>query len=861
MTGDDCRAAYNSQCWTADQDACGPLITQDLQSAVTAVPDTDLIPFVRPSMLVDINGPVPASDALLQSMPSDRAVDTTSVSLISLDTLQPVPPPLTYTGAWLGSLMGPSLASASFVSDPWEAGTEVDTCSQYVYKKFYDYERFAKRAAATCGTDGMCVYRMATNSPWAIEGAGVWRTLNQKSSKGLPIVPQVRSAVGLAYDMQAPAPASDQVAADEADARQALAAAVPEIVATLSNNPEFFVATPKNPFFAYDISFLKGTLDYVNGSSDYQARVDDLVKRVEAGRRYYAYADEWKYHADRLAAQGDLTLAEREDIESRVHAYRAAIARLKALIAARISVQGDLMNQADAIYQLMHNRVPGDPDPLAQIADSHWVNVPMSAALPAGGVTALIAAGPPGDPGSVVPQPGATPIVGDPSVLTTSPGVIGDLGSVAAGGLPSIAGGAPATTMMAWRSPAGLSYCDLDPLGDACLYSAMNDVYVLLGQELDHVSLTDPTLKDQGCLNPNDARCDWSAKDFADQWLHLYKRDLEATYSSCIDNAGSDDLSALPKDARVDVDALDAYFVQKAQDQAKVQAVLGGYELTPGQNGWDGQRKYGQTRTGGNSFGNPKSIAMDYDYQTGWYLTSSTNPADVQNGMPCRVEAEIKANFHAHATVLKTPFELIDTEHGITGHGGQPTLHSHLKVLTQDVYPEINADIPELGSGDRADPSLCASDVFVIFVVPVTVEMCIAAHYGYDVHFGSHRTPDSECDPNAFALHAGFKPWASTDVTGSIAVGVPDIEAGVRGDVEVLRMSLQVNGEFGVGLDGLNLQSDARIDMNQLSGKVELFADALLAHAEKTLFEWPGLHETLPLWNLSASVPLGGLVQ
>jgi hypothetical protein len=78
--------------------------------------------------------------------------------------------------------------------------------------------------------------------------------------------------------------------------------------------------------------------------------------------------------------------------------------------------------------------------------------------------------------------------------------------------------------------------------------------------------------------------------------------------------------------------------------------------------------------------------------------------------------------------------------------------------------------------------------------------------------------------------------------------------------VEVLRMSLQANANFGVGVDGLNLGSDARIDLNEMSGKVELFAEALVAHSEKTLFEWPGLHETLPLWNLSTSVPLGGLL-
>jgi hypothetical protein len=847
-------------------------------------------------MLVDSTGSsVAAQDALLQSMPSDRAVDTTSLSLFSLATGQPVPPALTYTGMWLGSLLSRSAA----VADPWESdGTEVHTCGEYVYKKFYDYERFAKRAAAQCGTDGMCVYRLATNSPLAIDGAGLSRTLYQNSIAHAPINPQVHGEVGLAYDMQAPAPANDQVAADEADARSALLAAVPALATILGNNPEFFVAAPKNPFFAYDVSFLRSSPRYApnpdGSTSDYHTKVDDLISLVDSGRRYYAYSDEWKYHAARLAAQGDLTLAEREDIESRVHAYRAVVSRLKALVAARLNVQGDQMNQTDQVYQLMHNRVPGDPDPLAQVADSRWVDVPMSAALPATGMSAVIAAGAPAtDPNAAANTPGAsnttpgasnttpggavtsaggvlsTPasVVASPATVVASTGsaatvsnVVSAPVSVATGGLQPIAAGsaAPSTTLSALRSPAGATWC-IDPLSDACLYSAMDDVYSLLAAELNHLSLTDPTVRDQGCLDMNDARCDWSAKDFADQWLRLYKHDLESSYSSCIDSAGSDDLSSIAPQDRADVDALDAYFATKAALQAQVQAALGSYQLSAGQPGYDGTRVYGQTRTGGNSFGNPKSIAMDYSYSTYWYLTPST---DSQNGEPCRVDAEIGATFSAHAALLnQTPLELISTEHSISGHGGAPQIHSHLNVLQQQIY-SVDADIPEIGGGDRADPSLCASDVFVILVVPVTVEACIAAHFGYDVHLGSQRTPAGQCDPNAIALHAGIQPWASTDVSGSIAVGVPGIEAGVRGDVEVLRMELQAHGEIGVDANAnLNLETDARLDLNELSGKVELFAEALVTHAEKTLFEFPGLHETLPLWNLNKPVPLGGLVR
>src|SRR5262249_7943447 len=151
------------------------------------------------------------------------------------------------------------------------------------------------------------------------------RTLRQNSKERLPIDPEVRHQIGLAIDMQAPPAPSDQVLADEADARQALAESAPEFVEMLTNNPEVFVATPKNPFFAYDVSFLKNSPRY-ELDADYRQKVDELMARIAAGRRYYAYPDEWKYHAARLAAQGDLTLAEREDIDGRIRGYRRSIA-------------------------------------------------------------------------------------------------------------------------------------------------------------------------------------------------------------------------------------------------------------------------------------------------------------------------------------------------------------------------------------------------------------------------------------------------------------------------------------------------------------------------------------------------------
>ncbi|HKQ68160.1 MAG TPA: hypothetical protein VJT73_02410 [Polyangiaceae bacterium] len=89
--------------------------------------------------------------------------------------------------------------------------------------------------------------------------------------------------------------------------------------------------------------------------------------------------------------------------------------------------------------------------------------------------------------------------------------------------------------------------------------------------------------------------CDWSANDFAYQWLHLYKRDLEQSYSSCLESAGNDNRSSIAPKDRVDVDALDAYFARKAAQQAQAQAALRRYELHNGQPGFDGARKYGQT--------------------------------------------------------------------------------------------------------------------------------------------------------------------------------------------------------------------------------------------------------------------------
>jgi hypothetical protein len=166
-------------------------------------------------------------------------------------------------------------------------GPAINSCSDYVYKKYYDYSRF-EDAARACGNDAECVYQIAWH--WGVPGLaqGTLYSLVDSSRAATPIVPQVLPGAGTEVPY-------DQL---------------------------------KNGFFEAPITSILTQSAYKN-----DPRVAEIQAEVTSGQTYYHITDRWHWHQQMHDQQGpdQLTDDDRAEIENRMDAFRLEAAQLASL--------------------------------------------------------------------------------------------------------------------------------------------------------------------------------------------------------------------------------------------------------------------------------------------------------------------------------------------------------------------------------------------------------------------------------------------------------------------------------------------------------------------------------------------------
>jgi hypothetical protein len=392
----------------------------------------------------------------------------------------------------------------------------------------------------------------------------------------------------------------------------------------------------------------------------------------------------------------------------------------------------------------------------------------------------------------------------------------------------------------------------LDPVSRAA-----NEVYDLLMEELEHADVKDPNRKDQGCLNLHDARCDWSLVKFVERWTNQFEREKEAEMAWCLESMGGDSLGRLTPDQKADADAVDRHFASVRQQAGAMQLKLKTLRRSVDE--------LSESDQGSDTLGNPDTFAAGYSYDMGWRI----KVVERKENTICRLDGDAHAELKTHATVFKNDIQLVDTRHEAKVENGKASLKSHLRLVGKNIYTPVDETMPSyhLAPPGNKESTPTAMATFPVLGVPVTVKGWAELHYGYKVDLDT--LAPSGCTPDniGFKVQAGFTPWTHADGLATVGVGVPGLQVGVKGLVEVIRVDGPVTGSFAVGRDNQNVPAllfttEGKLNFNFLRGQLDLFAEVIVEIASFKIFGWDGIHVPVQLWGPhTETLPLAPLSQ
>jgi len=375
----------------------------------------------------------------------------------------------------------------------------------------------------------------------------------------------------------------------------------------------------------------------------------------------------------------------------------------------------------------------------------------------------------------------------------------------------------------------------------------------LLG-EYDHLSIIDGVSADQGCLSPTSIKCDWDPTDFVAYYTHVNTRAREAEFTRCIDATG-DDFSKVPAASKLDSDTFTTWL--DASDVPKLP-----------------NNKIGQRASDADQFGDPSLFAAGYSYDAGWALAAERD----SNGTICKVKGNAYAKATASAWAFGNELKVLDTDTHVSAREKSDNsieLHSHLRVLGNDVYDPIH-DSRTLETPPPYDQSLdktLAQTKYTkwLWIGPVAVKLQVAAELkaGIRLHLAAEAASGCNAKNLAYNATASATPWLKAHATPEVSVGVVLIQGGVRGDIDLLAASVPVSAGASLAGDAtkpnnvvLKLNMDADFVLDALKGNMSVFLEACVPLgpctdlASKQIYSWDGYSYRLPLIDYKKDLSL-----
>jgi hypothetical protein len=408
-----------------------------------------------------------------------------------------------------------------------------------------------------------------------------------------------------------------------------------------------------------------------------------------------------------------------------------------------------------------------------------------------------------------------------------------------------------------------------------------------------------------GCIDggPNPTACDWSPREFIQRVMHDVRNMEEAAYDRCVKFTGNDfrgpgsfpnyvkseyanptstmhttiikvpDVGNDPTKDSVNLDLAMMNFETYVNDM--------GLEQDPETKAFQIKQSVGdKTTVGGEYFG------IDMSYGVSWKLDNFNKESALPgttNANWCTAEIHAAAKAGVTATIAGKSWPVLELDLSAESENKNLRGNATFRLFDQEIYNEhgtLEANIP---FGDSDSKSFDGpSGVVLVLGVPVKLAVGAAGSVGMS---GSFRPLDEikRCDGTearkeiSIGLYAEITPYASLDGFATASVDLGFAEAGIKGEVSVVRLSvpfkatleakptLEANSTTVTG--NLVATTDLDLDFGTLDGRVSAFIESFFYSTEKTLVSWRGLHFktnvfhrelTLPLFEASIISRLGG---
>jgi hypothetical protein len=380
---------------------------------------------------------------------------------------------------------------------------------------------------------------------------------------------------------------------------------------------------------------------------------------------------------------------------------------------------------------------------------------------------------------------------------------------------------------------------------------AIQQMAPLLMAEWDHVSATDGVTLDRGCLSRTSVRCDWSPQRFVSRYAGHLRHESETLFSACVE-ATAGNFAKVPAAYTASTDTLAAWIAAQSLPKLGTQIV-------------------GERMSDGDEWGDRQWFAAGYTYDAGWSLA-----AERQSGSNriCKLKGGAYASGSATAYALDNAISVLDTQHklSVRESGDAITLHSHLRMVGQDIYTPIdkNLALPSATPVDEHYQTTLAQRTytkwFTIAGVGVKLQAKTELKAGADLT--ARATAASGCNPDNLAYDAALsvKPWIDVHVVPEVSVGIGIIQGGVRGDVDLVKIATPASGSVklvgGVNDITLQLRANAALDIDALDGTIDVFLESCLPLvgctdlASKQIYAWDGYSWHLPMFAYSKDVKI-----
>jgi hypothetical protein len=713
--------------------------------------------------------------------------------------------------------------------DAWHAsGTVVDSCSEYVYEKYYDYSVF-EDALVKLGTNYRAIYDTAyAPALWGIVPASAIGTRgiadpSQHAKDGTAINPPITFQSGLPKNQFFTVP---------------LGTAGSGKVRILKGSEDKIASFPGGYIYIYLKDMQRNGLDLggvVFNDASY-------TTTLTAGASYYD--ESWAWHkamSQRNATVLDEEMYELERLQSDFTALLQKREELAATIASMLNHKPLPQPDVGPYYDGYWRDPVWNPDPIRVI---EFAQLDLNVLEPV--------------------------VIAQPQTATLSS---------ASSTTPSTPQSAISTGPVISPLPVYSSVLESQVVTQACGGNQLICLFYKLEAMDGAIEAALGKAQQRGCLtfsSRGPAACDWSPKRFAQRMMKLYQGDRERAYQKCMDYTDNN-FAALKNKAMVitgkvnypatnyttSTTKLDQYFVLRDKYLEALSAVAGNlYDPVTEQLRlkWESGDSYS---LGDDTFGATASYNVSF-------TVNNLGEAD------CAVSPRAHGTFTATGRAFSKSVQLLNAGATVTDTRADidvDVLDNSIHLV--DVHKDLTLGEYNLVAGSKMKSAtfVDVSTTFVIVVVPVTLGAKVGGTVGINYGLNAQHkvtTTSAGCNVNSIGIGGYLMPFASVDAELYAGVDLFIVEAGIKGKLQLVHAGIPLNAYAGLaygtnGSDLLTLELASRADLKFtfLSGSIAAYVEVgiwpLEAEFEETLVSWDGIHYDINLFNKSVSVPLADL--